>query len=201
MSWLKNLRSPSAGQSSASLETTITYMRMDRHSVPAAVKPANINAALLVANKPPLHFYRYLYFHVGIHWNWEARLRLTDRELTKLIHADTCEITTLYVDGAPAGFFEVNRSDPDIVDLAYFGMMPHVHGMGLGEWFLAQAIATCWSSDPGPSAITVNTCTLDHPAALPLYQKHGFKPYRQAKGNVRPLSEMEKVALVMGGTA
>jgi hypothetical protein len=27
------------------------------------------------------------------------------------------------------------------------------------------------------SKLLVNTCTLDHPRALPLYQRMGFKPY------------------------
>lgn len=197
MSWLKNLRAVGATPEKPTLETTITYLRMTAFKIPASPKPANVNAALLAVDKPPLHFYRYLYYHVGIHWNWEARLRLTDRELTKLIHADTCEITALFVDGSPAGFFEVNRARPETIDLAYFGMMTQVHGLGLGQWFLAQAIEACWSSEP--KEITVNTCTLDHPAALPLYRKMGFRPYRQAKGNVHPLNEMEKAALVMGG--
>ena len=30
-----------------------------------------------------------------------------------------------------------------------------------------------------PQRITVNTNTLDHPKALPLYQRLGFEPYRQ----------------------
>lgn len=191
MSWLSSMRSN--GRSTPSLETTITYLRMEAPPAKRNSRPANINAALLALDKPPLHFYRYLYFHVGIHWNWEARLRLTDNELTRAIHADSCNIDVLYVNGAPAGFFEINRADPANTDLAYFGMMPHVHGMGLGKWFLSQAIEACWST--GPQSVTVNTCTLDHPAALPLYQKLGFKPYRQAKGNVRPLSDMERIAL------
>ncbi|MEL6920414.1 MAG: GNAT family N-acetyltransferase [Pseudomonadota bacterium] len=198
MSWLKNLRATGNTPSPMSLDTTITYLRMDTYALPASPKPANVNAVLLAADKPPLHFYRYLYYHVGIHWNWEARLRLTDRELQKLVHVETCEITVLYVDGAPAGFFEVNRANPKVTDLAYFGTMPHIHGLGLGQWFLAQAIEACWSKRP--AEVTVNTCTLDHPAALPLYQKMGFRPYRQARGNVYPLSDMEKAALMMGAS-
>ncbi|MEN0001306.1 MAG: GNAT family N-acetyltransferase [Pseudomonadota bacterium] len=196
MSWLKNLRATGNTPSGISLETTITYLRMETQRIPAVSKPANVNAALLALEKPPLHFYRYLYFHVGIHWNWEARLRLTDRELEKLIHAETCDITALYVDGAPAGFFEINRANPKATDLAYFGSMPHVHGLGLGQWFLTQAIAACWANEP--EAVTVNTCTLDHPAALPLYQKIGFKPYRRANASVRPLTDTEKATLMMG---
>ncbi|MEL6819883.1 MAG: GNAT family N-acetyltransferase [Pseudomonadota bacterium] len=193
MSWLKNLRAAGAAPEGASLEAIITYLRMEKNIPKPCPQPSGVDISLHTVDKPPLHFYRYLYYQVGIHWNWESRLRLTDAELARCIHADTCEITALYVDGAPAGFFEVNRAKPGSTDLAYFGTMPHVHGMGLGKWFLGQAIAACWANDP--NEITVNTCALDHPAALPLYQKMGFIPYRQAKGSVRPLSEVELAIL------
>ncbi|MEO0543110.1 MAG: GNAT family N-acetyltransferase [Pseudomonadota bacterium] len=176
------------------LEATITYLRMDEYVPRPFPKPDHVNAALLPVEKPPLHFYRYLYYQVGIHWTWESRLRLTDAELARAIHAPTCDITVLYLDGAPSGFFEINRAKPGSTDLAYFGTMPHVHGLGIGKWFLAQAVEACWANSP--NEITVNTCTLDHPAALQLYQKMGFKPYRKATGNLRPLSEAEQAVIL-----
>jgi hypothetical protein len=33
---------------------------------------------------------------------------------------------------------------------------------------------------PGVRRVHVNTCSLDHPAALPAYLKAGFLPYRRA---------------------
>lgn len=156
-------------------------------------RPINIQAALLNAPEPPLHFYRYLYFQIGIAHHWEARLRMTDAALKKAIHAPNCQITVLYVDGAPAGFFEINRKDATTTDLAYFGMLPHVHGRKLGAWFLGEAVQAAWAN--GPDAVTINTCTLDHPAALPLYQKMGFRPYRRSQGRVRPLADDELAEL------
>ena len=35
-----------------------------------------------------------------------------------------------------------------------------------------------WDRD-GIQKLTVNTCTLDHPRALAVYQKNGFKPVRR----------------------
>lgn len=171
------------------LSTTVTYLEMLERPETHSQRPSNINAALLVAHEMPLHFYRYLYFNVGIHWNWEMRLRLKDAQLAAAIHDPNVEITVLYLDGAPAGFYEVNRTAPDTHDLAYFGMMPHGAGRGLGRWLLSSAIDACWAENP--KRVTVNTCTLDHPAALPLYQKMGFIPYRQSEGYVRPLSRNE----------
>lgn len=191
MNWLKPNQTTKGFPQS--LDTTITYLEMNEPAMVPATLPSNINLALLSAENMPLHFYRYLYFNVGIHWHWEMRLRLSDKELSKLIYAPHVEISVLHYNGAPAGFFEINRENPSSTDLAYFGMMPHAFGRGIGKWFLSAAIEACWANKP--ERISVNTCTLDHPAALPLYQKMGFTPYKQAKGLVKPLSDNEKAAL------
>lgn len=195
MSWLRPKRNQSGKNFPQALETTVTYLEMPVRNNQHIQRPVNVNAALLTTQNIPLHFYRYLYYHVGIHWNWEMRLRLSDVALAKAVHSPEVEITVLYVDGSPAGFYEINRAKPKTTDLAYFGMMPHVHGRGLGKWFLSAAIDACWANDP--ERITVNTCTLDHPAALPLYQKMGFKPTRQADGKVKPITENELANLAL----
>jgi len=59
--------------------------------------------------------------------------------------------------------------------LAYFGLMPEALGKRLGYFFLYQAIANAWSHPI--TKLLVNTCTLDHPRALPLYQRLGFVAY------------------------
>lgn len=193
MSWFSRNRTQFLKNAPQALETTVTFLEMTERPAQRHAKPGNINAMLLVVRDIPLEFYRYIYFQVGIPWNWEARLRLTDQELATLVHAHETQITILYLDGAPAGFFEINKAHRDRTDLAYFGLMPHAFGRGLGKWFLSAAIDACWADNP--PKITVNTCTLDHPAALPLYQKLGFRPYRQATGKIRPLSDMERAAL------
>jgi GNAT superfamily N-acetyltransferase len=76
-------------------------------------------------------------------------------------------------------------------------MMQHATGLGLGRWFLGAAIEAAWST--GPKQISVQTCTLDHPAALPLYQKLGFSPVGQQKEMVQPLTLAERSKSVMRG--
>lgn len=172
-----------------SLDTVVTYLEMTSQPAKRYPLPLGINAAILHAEKPQLSFYRFLQFQVGYPWNWESRLRMDDETLAAKIHAETTEIYPLYLDGAPAGFFEVSRADPSVTDLAYFGLMAHASGRRLGRWFLSRAIETCWAN--APQRVTVNTCTLDHPAALPLYQKLGFRPCGQSAGKVRPLGKTE----------
>jgi GNAT superfamily N-acetyltransferase len=160
------------------LDVTITYLEMTeppRNPVPHP--PAGMRLALMRAQRPPIHFYRYLYETVGGDWLWVDRRKLSDRELAPIIHDDNVEIYVAYADGVPAGFAEIDRRAADVVDLAYFGLIPEFIGRRLGPYLLAWAIDTGWQSHP--KKMTVNTCSLDHPKALSLYQKMGFRPVRQ----------------------
>ena len=85
----------------------------------------------------------------------------------------------LYVEGVPAGYFELDRREEGVVDLAYFGLLPPFVGKKLGPYLLYQAVEQAWSYEP--EKVTVNTNTMDHPKALPLYQKFGFKPLSPGK--------------------
>ncbi|MFX4971228.1 hypothetical protein ABTB72_19810, partial [Acinetobacter baumannii] len=44
----------------------------------------------------------------------------------------------------------------------------------LGGFFLRRVVAEAWAGDT--TRLTVNTCTLDHPRALAVYQSVGFSP-------------------------
>jgi GNAT superfamily N-acetyltransferase len=57
--------------------------------------------------------------------------------------------------------------------------MPHVIGSGTGYAFLRAAVAEGWRD--GAQGMTVNTCTADHPRALPTYMRAGFRPARQVQ--------------------
>lgn len=181
--------------SAETVDVTITYLEMTAPPTRRYPLPLGVNAAVLQAVRPPLAFYRYLQLQVGFPWKWEYRLRMDDDTLAAIVHAETTEVCVLYLDGAPAGFYEVSRADPDTTDLAYFGLMPHASGRGLGRWFLSQALEACWTGNP--RRVTVNTCTADHPAALSLYQKMGFSPLRQDQAVLRPLTDSDLGALAV----
>ena len=119
---------------------------------------------------------------------------MTDEQLSKIVHAKTTRIFVLSVDGAPAGFFELADLEESTVELSYFGLMGHVRKRGLGEWMLGQALTTAWSTTP--ARVIVSTNTLDHPAALPLYQKMGFEPVSQNQAIIRPLADDEILAMI-----
>src|SRR5690349_15595824 len=105
------------------------------------------------------------------------RRKMDDADLAAVIHDPRVEVMVLYVGGVPAGFAELNRRRAEAVDLSYFGMIPDFIGMRLGPFLLNCAVDAAWSGVA--KKLTVNTCTLDHPKALGLYQRAGFTPVRQ----------------------
>jgi GNAT superfamily N-acetyltransferase len=64
------------------------------------------------------------------------------------------------------------------VQLTHFGLVPELIGRGLGGYALTVAIRTAWTLIPGADRVWLHTSTLDHPNALPNYQKRGFRPYQ-----------------------
>ncbi len=172
----------------------VTYLEQHNRPTLFCPMPVNQNTALMVPNNMPLHFYRYLQYRTGKAWDWVARLRLDDDALSKIIHADDTSVHVLYLDGAPAGFFELKKIDAETVNLEYFGLMQHTHGKGLGRWFLSQALDAAWNL--GPKKVTVCTCTLDHKAALPLYQKFGFSPIGQSETFIHPLGDTDLMRIM-----
>jgi len=179
-----------------SLKATVTHLEMKRRPRTIAPLPVNLHATLMKATGIPLHFYRYLQWQVGRDWHWVTRLRMSDEKLSEIVHAKANRIFVLSVDGAPAGFYELVELDDATIELSYFGLMEHVRKRGLGEWMLGQAVATAWSNTP--ARVIVSTNTLDHPAALPLYQKIGFEPVSQNQAIIRPLSDDELLTLIKG---
>lgn len=181
------------GKTPAPLTTTVTYLEMAKPPSGHHPLPINVQAALMRTRDIPLHFYRYLQYRIGRDFHWVYRLRLDDETLAAIVHDPATSIDVLYLDGAPAGFFELKRESEEVVDLAYFGLMKHAQGRGLGRWFLRQAIDAAWAL--GPDRVTVNTCTLDHKAALSLYQKMGFSPIGQTETFIHPMTDADHLRL------
>ncbi|MDX5361409.1 MAG: GNAT family N-acetyltransferase [Alphaproteobacteria bacterium] len=159
------------------LDTVVNYLEMTDDPGRSPRAPSLPGLALLKVEDIPVHYYRYLYDAVGRDWHWVDRKKLSDEDLSAALHRDTVDIYVAHVKGAPAGYFELERDLPDRVLLAYFGLIPDFIGLRLGGWLLDTAIATAWSH--APARVEVETCTLDHPRALGLYQKRGFRPVRR----------------------
>lgn len=134
---------------------------------------------VLHARTPSVPYYRFLYDAVGKHYNWLSRRKLPDDELAAILNDPLNEVHVLHVDGSPAGFAELDRRQPDEIELVQFGLMPDFIGQGLGSWFLQWVIDKVWSYQP--RRFWLHTCTLDHPAAVPTYKKAGFVQYKEER--------------------
>ncbi len=173
----------------AELSVHITRLEMSAPPKASLPVPVNIQTAIMRAPEIPLPFYRYLYRQVGGRWHWVDRLRMSDEELASAIHAPGNAISVLYVNGAPAGFFELLTLDADTVELSHFGLIEHALGLGIGKWFLLQALYTAWQNSPKKVVTTTNN--LDHPRALQLYQMFGFSPVSTSATSLTPISDDE----------
>ena len=177
----------------APMNVTVTALEMTAPPKQSLPVPVNVHTAILTAPDIPLAFYRFLYRQVGSRWHWVDRLRMDDEALAATLHDKRNSVTVLYVDGAPAGFFELLQVDEETVELSHFGLFERALGLGIGKWFLLQTLYAAWSS--GPKRLTVTTNSLDHPRALQLYQMYGFSPVGTSEAEVTPLSDAELLAL------
>jgi len=151
----------------------ITHLEMTAPPSMRVHAPLGSRLALMRTEAIPVAFYRYLYEQVGKGHHWLLRRHQDDDALRADLDAATLEIQVLYVDGVPAGFFELDLASlPDAADIRYFGLTPDFQGRGLGRFFLSEAIFAAWAH--GPGKVTIQTNTLDSPRALQLYQKAGF---------------------------
>jgi GNAT superfamily N-acetyltransferase len=156
---------------------TVTFLRMDARPAPGSALPED--ASLVRLDRCTVGFYRYLYGTVGGEYVWWLRRTLSDTALEAILRDPGVSIHVLYMGGEPAGFFELDRRGRPVINLSYFGLLPHAVGRGLGRPFLDAAVQAAWTASPGVRAITVNTCTADHPRALPGYIRAGFRPLRR----------------------
>lgn len=157
------------------LTTTVSYLEMRERPKGRHVPSPGGKLALIRAEPPTVAFYRYLFEAVGEAWFWCGRRVLSDEELAKIIRDPQVEIYVLYVNGVPAGFSEIDlrrRPADGIAEVAYLGLVPEFIGRGYGNYLMHWTVDAAWQHKP--RVVTVNTCTLDHPHALPFYQRSGF---------------------------
>jgi GNAT superfamily N-acetyltransferase len=178
---------PSAVTPPGMLRVVVAYLEMaapPAGPVPApACAPPLPGLVLERLVRPDLRLYRRLYDGVGESWLWHERRELGDAKLAALLEDDRLELLVPRLEGQPLGYAELDRRRQPTVNLAYFGLFPDHIGKGLGPWLLRRAIAAAWEG--GTSLLKVNTCTFDHPAALGLYHRHGFRMVRAVERLIR----------------
>ncbi|MEA3054373.1 MAG: hypothetical protein QOG72_3276 [Sphingomonadales bacterium] len=119
--------------------------------------------------------YRLLFERIGARWLWYSRLVMDDERL----RGEIAEVHAV-VDrsGIEVGMIELDLRTRSECLIRFLGLVPELAGKGHGDWLFARTLALAWRR--GVERVSVNTCTLDHPAALPAYLKAGFRAYKRA---------------------
>lgn len=157
----------------------VTFLRMDRRPVePAPPLPYGLRVEQCFP-RCSVALYRELYATVGEDYVWWLRRTLNDAELNAVLSDRAISVHVLRDAEGELGFYELDRRGWPAINLAYFGLYPRAVGLGIGMGFLMHAVQAAWGESP--VAVTVNTCTADHPRALPNYLKAGFTRLRTVR--------------------
>jgi GNAT superfamily N-acetyltransferase len=161
------------------IEIVVTHLEMTtRPRFPRPPVPRGPVSALVAADRPPAWYFLALYDAVGAEYEWTDQHDRPRDEIAAFLEDPAVTLYTFVRAGWPHGFFVLDGREAGVVDLAYFGLVPQAIGQGLGWFLLGTAVHTAWDR-PGCARLTVNTNSLDHPRALPLYQKAGYVPVRR----------------------
>lgn len=165
--------------SAAAVEVTRTWLEM---TSPDDLRPARAETAGLRLERVhacPASFFRYLYVEVGRAYDWVDRLDWSDARIRAHVARPEVALLVLSLRGAPAGYFELERHADGSFEIAYFGLLPELHGRGLGKHLLSEAVRQAF--DWGATRVWLHTCSLDDRAALPNYLARGFRVLRVEK--------------------
>jgi GNAT superfamily N-acetyltransferase len=151
----------------------VTYLEMIERPLPRPL-PASALGLERWSDPDPAR-YRLLFERIGARWLWYSRLAMDDERLRREI----AEVHAV-VDrsGIEVGLIELDFRTGGECLIRFLGLVPELAGKGHGEWLFGRTLALAWR--PGVRRVHVNTCTLDHPAALRAYLKAGFTAYRRA---------------------
>jgi GNAT superfamily N-acetyltransferase len=151
----------------------VTYLEMTERPRPGPLPASPLRLESWPAPDPER--YRALFRKVGARWLWYSRLVMDDERLRR----EMAEVHSVVDEaGAEVGLVELDFRSPGECLIRFLGLVPELAGRGHGGWLFANTLALAWRA--GVRRVAVNTCTLDHPAALPAYLKAGFRAYRRA---------------------
>jgi GNAT superfamily N-acetyltransferase len=116
------------------------------------------------------------YQKVGSMWAWTDRLIWPETTWHDYVDANHLETWIASFQGEECGYFELTRQD-DGVRITLLGLIPQSIGKGLGASLLSKALECAWANET--KRVFLDTCSKDHPNALPNYLRHGFQIIRK----------------------
>jgi GNAT superfamily N-acetyltransferase len=156
-------------------EITTTYLQMTGATELKSRRSPDSRFIVREATERQWQLNRSLYFLVGERWAWIDKQQWSNEQWQSYVAPDSLRTFVALFDGPVAGYYELCRDEQQAVEIAYFGLAPDFIGRGLGGALLTDALERAWAW--GAQRVWVNTCTLDHPAALENYQARGMRIY------------------------
>jgi GNAT superfamily N-acetyltransferase len=154
------------------VEVIRTYLELTDPRGIRPARPPRVEARIARVDPPDGATNRWFYEHVGAPHQWTDHIGRTDDEWQAW--ANGIETWVATIDGKRAGYYEL-RTDEQGTEIAYFGLLPHAQGQGLGGHLLTHALNRAFELSP---RVWVHTNTLDGPHALPNYQARGLRSFR-----------------------
>lgn len=167
----------------ATVQSTLMLVNVTRHHLELLrvedlrrARNPDVGLELRQARIPSPELNRFLYTAVGAGWTWIDRLPWSRERWLEYLSRPEVETWVGYVEGTPAGYFELDRQAAGSVEIAYFGLLPQFTGRGLGGHLLTCAAERGFAL--GSSRVWLHTCSLDHPQALANYKARGFRVFK-----------------------
>ena len=158
------------------VEVTTWSLELRRPSELSRSAEPDLELTLVQARYPSPELGRFLYTAVGGNWYWIDRLAWSSERWLEWLTRNGVETWVAYLEGTPAGYFELDGSSGSEVEIAYFGLLPGFIGKKLGGWLLTRALAR--ALEMRPARVWVHTCSLDGPHALANYQARGMRVFK-----------------------
>ena len=178
-------------EASGILNYTVSYLSLEVENIKFFKNVSgNHLVSFLKAISPNTSYFLYLYKEVGQKYEWTDWLQSERSKLESFLTDDKVILYSLILRGVPKGFFVLDYRHLPICDLAYFGLFDDVTGKGLGRLMMNRVFEELIEKGD-VKTLTVNTNTLDHKSALPLYQKAGFNLYKTESHKRRAWSKFE----------
>ncbi|MFI0454134.1 GNAT family N-acetyltransferase [Actinomadura sp. 6N118] len=154
------------------MQETVTYLEM---TSPDDINPADpVPTVTLAPADPETH--RALNIRIGERYLWES-VTFTEAQWAKYLADPDAQTWLIRSGDENAGLARYAIAATE-VEISTFGLVPEFVGRGIGAYALTLTLQKAWEISPNTRRVWLHTSTLDHPNALPNYQKRGLRPFR-----------------------
>ncbi|CAI8892887.1 GNAT family N-acetyltransferase [Pseudomonas soli] len=120
--------------------------------------------------------YQRLYREIGGEWGWSRHGDWQPMQWAHHLQGPDVQGWIMYWADQANGFFELRRHPDESVEIYYFGVAKALQGLGIGQALIQHALTAAKAMTN--HTVWLKTSSTDHPAALALYLRAGFKVVR-----------------------